>query len=193
MSITCEMEKNNDIKPWAILNRFFDPLGRPHMASSDHYIHMCGPSVHSHFSKSRKTRQVSSMIHSVRPSLASSEHYFHLKFVLFWKVGTNGHTDQQTDDMCKNNDTTRQESSMIHSASPQSRPAVIVAWFWSFGTDVRTYGQMDRRTLCVKIVITTGRDCGRPRGSISCDCGVAKWINKTNLHCRPATCVFPRV
>ena len=27
---------------------------------------------------------------------------------------------------------------MIHSASPQSRPAVIVAWFWSFGTDGRT-------------------------------------------------------
>ena len=25
----------------------------------------------------------------------------------------------------------------------------------------------DGRTLCVKIVITTGRDCGRPRGSIS--------------------------
>ena len=24
---------------------------------------------------------------------------------------------------------------MIHSASPQSRPAVIVAWFWSFGTN----------------------------------------------------------
>ena len=37
---------------------------------------------------------------------------------------------------------TRQESSMIHSASPQSRPAVIVAWFWSFGTDGQTY------TLC---------------------------------------------
>ena len=51
---------------------------------------------------------------------------------------------------------------MIHSASPQSRPAVIVAWFWSFGTDVCT----DGRTLCVKIVITTGRDCGRPCGSI---------------------------
>ena len=46
---------------------------------------------------------------------------------------------------------------MIHPASPQSRPAVIVAWFWSFGTD--------GRTLCVKIVITTGRDSGRPRGS----------------------------
>ena len=24
---------------------------------------------------------------------------------------------------------------MIHSASPQSQPAVIVAWFWSLGTD----------------------------------------------------------
>ena len=47
---------------------------------------------------------------------------------------------------------------MIHLASPQSRPAVIVAGFWSFVPDVRT--------TCVKIVITTGRDCGRPRGSI---------------------------
>ena len=27
---------------------------------------------------------------------------------------------------------------MIHSASPQSWSAVIVAWFWSFGTDGRT-------------------------------------------------------
>ena len=44
---------------------------------------------------------------------------------------------------------------MIHSASPQSRPAVIVAWFWRFETD----------GLWVKIVITTGRDYGRPRGS----------------------------
>ena len=32
---------------------------------------------------------------------------------------------------------------MIHSASPQSRPAVIVAWFWSSGTDE---GRTD--TLC---------------------------------------------
>ena len=39
---------------------------------------------------------------------------------------------------------------------------VIFAWFWSFGTDGRTDGQ----TLCVKILITTGRNCGRPRGSI---------------------------
>ena len=28
---------------------------------------------------------------------------------------------------------------MIHSASPQSRPAVIVAWFWRFATDGRTH------------------------------------------------------
>ena len=30
---------------------------------------------------------------------------------------------------------------MIHSASPQTRPAVIFAWYWSFGTDVRTEGR----------------------------------------------------
>ena len=30
---------------------------------------------------------------------------------------------------------------MIRSASPQSLPAVIVAWFWSFGTYGRTDGQ----------------------------------------------------
>ena len=43
---------------------------------------------------------------------------------------------------------TRQGSSMIHSASPQSQAAVIVAWFWSFGMDRqkdgRTNGQYVR-------------------------------------------------
>ena len=31
--------------------------------------------------------------------------------------------------------------------------------------DFKVLGRTDGRTLCVKIVITTGRDCGRPRGS----------------------------
>ena len=31
-----------------------------------------------------------------------------------------------------------QESSIIHSASPQSRPAVIFAWYGSFGAEART-------------------------------------------------------
>ena len=35
---------------------------------------------------------------------------------------------------------------MIHSASPQSRPAVILVWFWKFRTD--------RWTVCAKIVMT---------------------------------------
>ena len=48
-------------------------------------------------------------------------------------------------------------TSMIHSASPQSRPAVIVVGFWSFGTDGRT----DKRTTCAKLVITSGWNCGR--------------------------------
>ena len=54
---------------------------------------------------------------------------------------------------------------MIHSASPQSRP--VVTLFWSIlKLDRRT----DRRTSCLNIVITTGQDCGRPRGSKSeCD------------------------
>ena len=47
---------------------------------------------------------------------------------------------------------------MIHSASPQSKQAVI---------DFEVLGWTDGRTFCVKIVITTGRDCGRPRGSKS--------------------------
>ena len=47
---------------------------------------------------------------------------------------------------------------MIHSASPQSRPAVIVS------LDSEVLGRTDRNY--VKIVITTSRDCGRPRGSI---------------------------
>ena len=43
---------------------------------------------------------------------------------------------------------------MIHSASPQTQSAVMVAWLWSFGTDRRT-----------ETVITTSRGCGRPCGS----------------------------
>ena len=41
---------------------------------------------------------------------------------------------------------TKQESLMIHSASSQSRPAVIFAWFRSFGTDELSDGQADN--LC---------------------------------------------
>ena len=40
---------------------------------------------------------------------------------------------------------------------PLGQPTVPV------GSDCRLI--LDGRTLCVKIVITTGRDCGRPRGS----------------------------
>ena len=50
---------------------------------------------------------------------------------------------------------------MIHSASSQSRPAVkicIVLVDLAVGTD--------GRTTCVNIVITIGRENGRPRGSI---------------------------
>ena len=56
---------------------------------------------------------------------------------------------------------TRQEPSMIHSASPQSGQAVkicfVVVDFDRWG---RTNGQR------VKIVITPGQDCARPCGSI---------------------------
>ena len=38
-------------------------------------------------------------------------------------------------------------------------------WFLKFCA-----GRPDGRTTCVKIVITTGRDCGRPRGSTD-ECG----------------------
>ena len=53
---------------------------------------------------------------------------------------------------------------MIHAANPHSRLAVIFTYlilkFWD--------GRTDGRTICVKIVITAGRDrdYGRPRGSI---------------------------
>ena len=47
---------------------------------------------------------------------------------------------------------------------PLGQPTVSV------GSDCRLilkfFGRTDGRTICVKIVITTGRDCGRPRGSI---------------------------
>ena len=51
---------------------------------------------------------------------------------------------------------------MIHSASPQSRPGSdrrLILKFWD--------GRTDGRTLCVKIVMTTGRNCGWSRGSIA--------------------------
>ena len=53
---------------------------------------------------------------------------------------------------------------MIRSASPQFRLAMIFVLR-------RTDGQKDVHmcayglATCMKIVITTGRDCGRPRGS----------------------------
>ena len=47
---------------------------------------------------------------------------------------------------------------MIHSASPQSRPAVNFALFRSFVTDVRTEGWQADGQPWVKIVITTGRN-----------------------------------
>ena len=40
---------------------------------------------------------------------------------------------------------------------PAGSDCRLILKFWD--------GRTDRRTLCVKIVITTGRDCGRPRGS----------------------------
>ena len=57
---------------------------------------------------------------------------------------------------------------MIHSAIPQSRPAVMVCFVLvDFEKRGRTYVQTEGRTTCVNnIVITTGRDGGRPRGSI---------------------------
>ena len=49
---------------------------------------------------------------------------------------------------------------MIH---PAGSDCCLILKFW----DGRTGGSTDGRTaLCVKIVDTTGRDCGRPRGSI---------------------------
>ena len=58
---------------------------------------------------------------------------------------------------------TRQESSMIHSASTQSRSGSdfcrLILKFWDGRTDA----------LCENSdQITTDRDCGRPRGSITC-------------------------
>ena len=42
---------------------------------------------------------------------------------------------------------------------PAGSDCRFILKFWDWRTDWRT--------LCVKIVITTGRDCGRPRGSIN--------------------------
>ena len=53
---------------------------------------------------------------------------------------------------------------MIHSTSSESLLGMIFALFYSLN---RANRQMDGRTICVKIVITTGRDCVQPRGSIN--------------------------
>ena len=62
----------------------------------------------------------------------------------------------------------RKESEQDRSHQWSTRPAHSPGrqWlFWGGRTDRRTDGRTDGWTLCVKIVITTGRDCGRPRGS----------------------------
>ena len=59
---------------------------------------------------------------------------------------------------------------MIHSASPQSRP-----WPAVMSRDFEVLGWTDGRTFCVKIVITAGRDSGRPRGSIQVENSVRYW------------------
>ena len=46
---------------------------------------------------------------------------------------------------------------------PLSQPTVPTGSDFDFDFEVFV---TDGRTLCVKIVITTGHDCGRPRGSI---------------------------
>ena len=55
---------------------------------------------------------------------------------------------------------------MIHAARPQSQLAVFLPDFKKFRrTDPRTDGQTYVRTTLVKIAITTGFECGWPRGS----------------------------
>ena len=49
---------------------------------------------------------------------------------------------------------------MIHSASPQSTVKIYIVL-----VEFEKWGQMDGQTTCMNIVITTGRDCGRPGGS----------------------------
>ena len=59
-------------------------------------------------------------------------------------------------------DETRKESSMIHSSRPVVKICFVLVNFKKWG---RTDPCTDGRTTCVNIVITTGRDCGRTRGS----------------------------
>ena len=96
-------------------------------------------------------------------------------FVLFWEFLKNGDV-RTTDDTCENN--YHYKAGVIN--DPLGQPTVpagsdcrVILKF----CDGRTDGLTD--TLCenMKIVITTGRDCGRPRGSTSHDSGSAEWIN----------------
>ena len=62
---------------------------------------------------------------------------------------------------CHCNRNFSKKTSVIHSASPQTRPAVIGDWFWDGHTEIRWDKRTDGTdilTICVKIVITTGRD-----------------------------------
>ena len=52
---------------------------------------------------------------------------------------------------------------MIHSARPIVTPVANILLFCF--SRFEKWGRTDGLTFCVKIVITTGRDCGQPRGS----------------------------
>ena len=54
---------------------------------------------------------------------------------------------------------TRQVSSMIHSAKPEVQPVAITIFTLNVFC-FEKWGRTDGRTTCVKIMITTGRDCG---------------------------------
>ena len=106
---------------------------------------------------------MSSMIHSARPIVKPVANIVFCCFVFLdfekWSRTDGKHVQKQLSLLVvtvgRPSGSTRQELSMIHSAG---RKCCLILKFWN--------GRTEGQNLWVKIVITSGRNCGRPRGSV---------------------------
>ena len=134
-----------------------DPLGQPTFtAGSAHYVRTWCPSVRpSPLFKSSKTNEQKTMVATgeavgLAEWIIDDTCLVENTFVVMVGISTNTASNQE-----KKKDVSRLVKDEKYPIDPLGQPTVPA------GSDCRLW-----RTLCVKIVITTGRDCGRPRGSI---------------------------